>query len=162
MGVEERGLGPPTRDGERRGRGHYSGRHAEARDQEQPERTFDGGRPSIDLTEHQRHGRAELRVASEEEEASVRPAATPEEATQPALPIRHLPEDPSGVRPDVARLVHVERQVIDRRDPRVVEVPLLQVAEVTRESNRFIASDQDELGLLGAVRTLTKDLLAPG
>ena len=55
------------------------------------------------------------------------------------------PSIASGVRPDVARLVHVERQVIDRCDPAVVDVPLLRIAELARQSDRFLGSDEDEL-----------------
>jgi hypothetical protein len=144
-----------------RGRGHHSGRHAEARDQEEPERPFDGGRPSIDLMEHQRHRRAELRVPSAEEEGPERPPATPEETTQPCLPVRDVIEHLSCVGTDIARLVHVQRQVFDRGDPPVVDVVLFRVVELTRESNRFLAADQEELRRGGAIRALSVDLFAP-
>ena len=133
MGMEERRLSASSGHRERRGRGHHGGRHPEARDQEQPEWTFNGGRPSIDLTQDERHRRAELRVSAMSEEALPRHVsltAAREEATQPGLPISDFAEHSRCVRADVARLVHVQRGVLDRRDPPVVHVALLRIAEL--------------------------------
>ena len=89
-------------------------------------------------------------------------AAAPEEATQPGRRSRDLAEHASCVHLDVARLVHVERQVIDRCDPAVVDVAFLRV--VSSRVNRTASSGPTRMnwGGCGTVRALTEDLLAPG
>ena len=100
-GAPPRSCGPRRRGG---GRRHDGGRHPKPGDQQQAERALDGSRAPLRLTDHDRRRRAELRIATPDEERvqTPGPAAAREQPTDLRPSMRHLVHHAGRVRPELA------------------------------------------------------------